>query len=315
MFWRLFLTYMLFVILAVTAVGVLILQRNGGQEIFIALSREVTIAVVAIILFSVAPAFLLARRMTHPMDELAEGASRVANGDFEYRFPLHGGTELATVAAAFNAMTNQLSKTFAQLASDRGRLRAILSGMAEGVIAIDNELRIVFANERAGALFEFDPEPAKDQMIGDVVKLPTILDLVQRSHTRSEASREVIDWHGSTDKTLAVYVSRAPGATLTGSVIVINDVTELRRLERLRQDFVANVSHELKTPLSNIKSSIEVLIDGAVDDPKARGQFLETIAEQTIRQQELIDRTASQARRPCRSTPRPAVFTPTMRAP
>ena len=99
-----------------------------------------------------------------------------------------------------------------------------------------------------------------------------------------------------TVKSLVVYVSRLPGPNSPGAVMVLQDTTDLRRLERLRQDFVANVSHELKTPLANIKSSVEVLMDGAVEDPNARGMFLEQIAEQADRQQLLIEDLLSLAR-------------------
>jgi two-component system phosphate regulon sensor histidine kinase PhoR len=112
--------------------------------------------------------------------------------------------------------------------------------------------------------------------------------LVEKTLAESGPYREELDWKGPMAKSLAIYVSRLPGPESPGAVMVLHDITEIRRLERLRQDFVANVSHELKTPLANIKSSVEVLLDGAVEDPASRGTFLAEIEDQSNRLETLI---------------------------
>src|SRR5207248_2945957 len=95
-------------------------------------------------------------------------------------------------------------------------------------------------------------------------------------------------WKGPADRSLDVYVARLPGGGGHGAILVLHETTELRRLERLRHEFVANVSHELKTPLCIIKTCVETLLDGAIDDLDHRGTFLENVAEQADRLQLLI---------------------------
>jgi two-component system phosphate regulon sensor histidine kinase PhoR len=129
-----------------------------------------------------------------------------------------------------------------------------------------------------------------------VTRQRTLREAVDAALAGGGPQRRELAWNGASEKYLTLYVSLLPGGNPVGAVLVIHDTTELRRLERLRQEFVANVSHELKTPLANIKSSVETLIDGAVEDPSARGLFLAEIADQADRQQMLIEDLLSLAR-------------------
>ena len=104
----------------------------------------------------------------------------------------------------------------------------------------------------------------------------------------SDVSHEELTWNGPGSSNLTVHAARLPGEPPRGAVLVLHDTSELRKLERIRQEFVANVSHELKTPLSIIKACVETLIDGAVDDVQHRGAFLENVAVQTDRLHALI---------------------------
>ena len=296
MFLRLFLTYLSLVVLAVAAVGALVLRRTEGSELFLELAQQVGLAMVVIALVAVIPSYLLARRFTRPLDELTEGAARLVAGEFGHQIHISRSRELAAVARMFNSMTLHLAETFHQLERDREQLRTILSGMVEGVVAIDNAQLVLFANDRAGELLEFVPGQAVGRKLWEITRQPAVRQLVDRALAGKGPHREELDWKGPTVKSLVVYVARLPGPNSPGAVIVLQDTTDIRRLERLRQDFVANVSHELKTPLANIKSSVEVLMDGAVEDPNARGLFLEQIAEQADRQQALIEDLLSLAR-------------------
>ncbi len=294
MFWRLFLTYLLLVATAVLLVGVLVLQR--AEHLFWELAGDVATAAAVSVALSVPTAYLLARRFTRPLVELTAGAGRIAEGDFGHKIRPAGSREIATLARSFNAMTDRLAATFAQVARDREQLRTILSGMVEGVVAFDNEQRVLFANDRAAQLLEFPPDQAVGRKLWEVTRQRAVQEAADKALKGTGPHRAELDWKGPADRSLAVYVSRLPGPDSPGAVMVLHDTTELRRLERLRQDFVANVSHELKTPLANIKSSVEVLLDGAAEDPASRGMFLEQIDEQAVRLDALIRDLLSLAR-------------------
>ncbi len=294
MFWRLFCTYLLLVFATVGLLGVLTFQRDA--EVFGALYREVAVAVVVVVLAATGAAYVLARRFTRPLAELREGARRLADGDLGHTIRVGGGAEHAELAETLNAMSARLAATFRLLEHDREQLRAILSGMVEGVIAIDDRRRVLFANDRAGQLLEFDPRKAVHELLCNVTRLATFHEVVERGLTGAEPHREEFDVPGAGARHLAVYVSRFTGHGMPGAVVVIDDTTDVRQAERMRQDFVANASHELKTPLAVIKSSVETLIDGAAEDPEARAAFLEQVANEADRLADLIKDMLSLAR-------------------
>jgi two-component system phosphate regulon sensor histidine kinase PhoR len=121
-----------------------------------------------------------------------------------------------------------------------------------------------------------------------VVRQRALLDAVRRALDSPEPHREELTWTGPITRSLTVHAARLPGKPPRGAVLVLHDTSEIRRLERIRQEFVANVSHELKTPLSVIKAHIETLLDGAMDDAQHRGRFLDQISRQADRLHALI---------------------------
>lgn len=294
MFWRLFLTYLLLVVLAVGVVGAVVFQKSRPDlpDLF----EVVGVAVLLVVAVAAPPAYLLARRFAAPLDALAAGARRLADGDLGHTVQVSGSTAHAAVAATFNAMSGRLAATFAQIAHDREQLRAILGGMVEGVVAIDPDRRVVFANGRAGELLGFDPETATGRPVGDVARPAGFAEAVAAGLAAPGPHREELDARGPAGRSLAVFISRFTGPGAAGAVVVVQDTTELRRLERVRQEFVANVSHELKTPLAVIKSAVEALGDGAADDPPARDQFLGIMTAEADRLEALIQDLLSLAR-------------------
>jgi two-component system phosphate regulon sensor histidine kinase PhoR len=229
-----------------------------------------------------------ARRFCRPLRDLSEAADRLGRGEFEPHVFAPGRDALARLGRDFNRMSDRLAARIAQLEEDRQQLRTILSGMVEGVVALDAEQRILFANDRAHQLLEFPTRSPVGRRLWEVVRQRPLLDVVRRALQRPEPHREELAWHGATARSLTVHAARIPGEPARGAVLVVHDTSELRRLERLRQEFVANVSHELKTPLSVIKVCVETLLDGAADDPTHRGRFLEQIAGQAERLHALI---------------------------
>jgi two-component system phosphate regulon sensor histidine kinase PhoR len=258
------------------------------QEQMAGLSRIVWTVVAGTGAAVMALAFWWARRVAQPIQELTHGAVRIAAGDYGHRVYAVGQEEVGTLARTFNHMSERLAAQFAQLEEDRQQLRTILSGMVEGVVALDAEQRILFANERAAQLLELPTSARPGRKLWEVVRRRALQDVVRRALAGSEPVQEELTWDGAASRSLTVHAATLPGAPPRGVVLVLHDTSELRRLERLRQEFVANVSHELKTPLSVMKVCVETLLDGAAEDPQHRTTFLEQIGEQADRLHNLI---------------------------
>lgn len=281
MFWRLLLAFIGFAMIS-SIVAIILLSAIGRGD------PTDLVIVILIGIAALLPAWVFARRFVRPLKKLTDAAGRIAAGDYGQRLPGSVWGESRSLASTFNTMSNRLEAQFQQLEADRQQLRTILGGMVEGVIGLGPQQRVLFANEAAGRMLEFDPQNAIGRPIWEITRLPRIQQVLEKALKGTDAHREEFDWKGPTARQLAIYVAPLPGDPAPGAVLVLHDITELRRLERLRQDFVANVSHELKTPLSVIKACIEALIDGAVEEPESRKPFLDQINEQGERLHSLI---------------------------
>jgi two-component system phosphate regulon sensor histidine kinase PhoR len=280
MFARLFGLYSLIVLLALYAAGAFLLPEVGPGRL--AGFAFVTALVAAW------PAYVVTRRFAEPVRGLTDALNRVGESGPGRKVYSGGFGLVGPALRAFNAMSERLAERVARLEDERQQLRAVLSGMVEGVLALDARQRILFANDRAAELLDFSPTRAVGRHFWEVVRQRPVQELVTRAMAAEEPSRRELDWTGPSAKSLALYVARLSGKPSDGAVVVLHDTSELRRLERVRQEFVANVSHELKTPLAVIKASVETLIDGAADDPAHRGPFLDQIDEQADRLHALI---------------------------
>ena len=288
MFWRLTLRFSLAVLAAVAVAGLAAARcvddPNARLTLFAWLAVAAAVGVVVVAFWSLR----ITRIMTPALRELAHAAERIGAGKPGERVFAHGSGVVGNLNRSFNRMSEQLSMRIAALEEDRQQLRAILSGMVEGVVALDADQRILFANDRAVELLEFPTKTPVGRRLWEVVRRRPLLDLVRQALKRSEPCREELRSSDGSSRSLTVHAARLPGEPPRGAVLVLHDTTDLRRLERLRQEFVANVSHELKTPLTGIKLCTETLLGGAVEDPDNRTRFLEQIAAQSERLHLLI---------------------------
>jgi two-component system, OmpR family, phosphate regulon sensor histidine kinase PhoR len=234
----------------------------------------------------------LARQVARPLEDLTKAAEYLGGGAGAPRVLPEREDEVGELGRTFNRMSARLAQRITRLEADRQQLTAILGGMVEGVVALDAGQRIVFANERAVQLLEMPAGACVGRRLWEVVRQRPLLDVVQRALASTEPRREELSWSGAAARSLTVHAASLPGAEphrgVRGAVLVLHDTSELRRLERLRQEFVANVSHELKTPLSVIQACVETLLDGAAEDAGHRTHFLEQIAGQADRLHALI---------------------------
>jgi two-component system phosphate regulon sensor histidine kinase PhoR len=200
---------------------------------------------------------------------------------------------LGRLARRFNEVAPALEGRITRLERDGLQLRVVLGGMVEGVLAVDPRRRLLFANASADALFGLD-DRSVGRFLPELIRSPQIQEAIEAALSGPGVYTGEVRLTGREPfpkphaRTLAVHGARLPGPPPAGAVLVFHDVSELRRLERMREDFVANVSHELKTPLSSIKAYTETLLDWALHDDEVNTRFLGRIEEQAERLERLI---------------------------
>jgi two-component system, OmpR family, phosphate regulon sensor histidine kinase PhoR len=227
-------------------------------------------------------------RIIRPVATLNEAAKALATGDYQHHAYVPNRDELGTLAAALNRLSEGLDLRMSQLSQTADRQSTVLEGMIEGVIAVDERQRIVLANEAAGRVFEFRPTASAGRPLLEVARNHALHAAVTAALATGELQRLETRRVGVQTLSMNIHVQPLPGRPCPGVVLVIHDTTELRRLEAIRRDFVANVSHELKTPLSSIKAYTETLRGGALRDLETADRFLGQIEEQAERLNRLI---------------------------
>lgn len=239
---------------------------------------------------------VVTRRIGKSLSHLHEAASRMATGDLNSRVPIPDTAELADLAETLNGMAEQLGRVIRASSNASREQQAILTSMQEGVIAVTNDDRILILNPAAEQLLGTSVDKARGRIVSEVIRHPGLLKLLERCRSDRVPLVEEIALRDISTGTGQDRILQATGTALVdtegkniGALLVLNDVTQTRKLENMRRDFVANVSHELKTPITSIKGFVETILDGALDDPAKAREFLEIVARQTDRLNSIIE--------------------------
>ena len=235
--------------------------------------------------------YLVAQGIARPWREIRQAAERFAAGDLGYRVPAQESAEARGLAEAMNEMAAQLDERLHALAEQRNQQEALLSSMVEGVLAVDAEERILTLNRAAAELFGVASDQARGRRLTEAIRNPSLQRFVRQALAGTEFTEGEVVLREGADRFLQAHgtVLRNGQDHRIGALIVLNDVTRLRRLEGVRRDFVANVSHELKTPITSIKGFAEILREGALDDRGEAERFVEIIARQSDRLEAIIE--------------------------
>jgi two-component system, OmpR family, phosphate regulon sensor histidine kinase PhoR len=246
---------------------------------------------VAIALLAAAIIFFITRRLSRPLAEINQGAERFARGDLSSKVPVPQSEELAKLAEALNHMAAQLDDRFRTITQQRQEQEAILSSMVEGVVAVDNNDRLITLNKAGSRLLMVNPEMVKGHSIQEIIRNKDLQRFLQQTRNASAPAEGEIALNGLSERFIQLHGTKlldARGKAI-GVLLVMNDVTTMRRLERVRRDFVANVSHELRTPITSIKGFIETLQSGAIHEPENALSFLKIIGRQADRLNQIIE--------------------------
>ena len=215
---------------------------------------------------------------------LVKTTQRLASGEKEGHVKVEASDELGLLAGSFNELSDTLHRTTTDMAHTRERLESILEGMQEAVVAVDSKDRINLINRSALKLFGLQ-KPPKGVRVDRIIRAPELNTLLVKTRSDGQARAE---FHLSQTPLQIVEITSAVSSFEKTIVLAIRDVTELRRLEQVRQDFVASVSHELRTPVSIIRANAEMLLDGALEESELANQFVEGIERHAIRMARII---------------------------
>ena len=241
---------------------------------------------------------LISRRISRPLEEMKKGADHFAGGDLNHRLAAPDSEELASLVEALNQMAAQLDRRIKTIISQRNELETVLASMLEGVIAVNNDERIIRMNEASADFFNCDYEKCQGRDLQEVIRSSALQHFVRDSIRSSLPKEDDISLYHNGEKTLHLQSSPLLDANKEhiGTLVVFNDVTHLRRLQDMRRDFVANVSHEIKTPLTAIKGFVETLHRGNVDNPAEVQRFLGIIQKHADRLSSIVEDLLSLSR-------------------
>ena len=274
------------------------LPMNLINQAMTSVYLKVSLGGLGIILLATGLSLVLSRRLTQPLEELRRGAERFSRGDLTMKLPRPDLRELVGLGETLNHMASQLDERIGTILRQRQEQEAVLASMVEGVIAVDSRSRVISLNRAASSLLGLDPEFVIQRRITEVVENPDLQWFITRSLAASEPIEGEITLQGDKLRFLQAHGTtlKDPHGKAFGVLIVVHDVTRLRQLENARRDFVANVSHELKTPITSIKGFVETLLEGAIQDPQHAGEFLKIIGRQADRLGAIIEDLLSLSR-------------------
>jgi two-component system phosphate regulon sensor histidine kinase PhoR len=252
------------------------------------LRRHLLVAMLIGLGLSIAFGYMVYAVVSRPVQRVAEASRQLAIGNLESEIPVAGDRDLATVSSSLNAMARNLRFKMAELEADKHRTEAVIAAMGSGVVVFDRGARVVLANSSIHSLLDLQGETV-GRIPMELVRHPSIESAVRMALDGVDAP--AIELTTRRDKVL--LAKAAPVRALSGDVelvvMVFHDLTEIRRTERMRKDFVANVSHEFKTPLTSIRGFAETLLSLEPGDPAVIHEFLEAIDRNSKLLQRLVD--------------------------
>ena len=230
---------------------------------------------------------LFSKKITRNLFMIIEKSRKIAQGDLSTRIEIDSKDELSQLSKNMNEMAVKLSDLLNHLKRDKYNLNTVLSSVHDGIIAIDSGKKVIFFNKQALQLLDTSGENIIDQVYYEVIRSQHINSLISSFFEKPVFIRDEIK---NDDRALDVVITsfKTEDKTGQGAVMVLRDITQYNRLAKMRREFVANVSHEFKTPLAAIRGYAETLLDWGLDDEKLRKKYIEKIIKQSNQLENLV---------------------------
>jgi len=262
-----------------------IIAAIGSMNGALVFSMSIVLPIIGVV------SYILAKRISKPLRQMNKVALSMASGSFSERADSNQGGEIGELARSINFLARELSVTIADLTLERNRLRDVIDGLSEGILAVDRGGEVTHTNRALAELFSGSRALSDGSLHSTrlgLVPFPEVWDDIDSVLTGSEPTEQTIELK---DRILRVRITplRDEYGSVAGAVGLIVDITSSELLEKTRREFVANVSHELRTPLTAMRGLVEPMRDGLVKTEEARQRYLDIILRETMRLSRLIN--------------------------
>ncbi|PIU41379.1 MAG: PAS domain-containing sensor histidine kinase [Candidatus Omnitrophica bacterium CG07_land_8_20_14_0_80_42_15] len=266
------------------------LPLESVQKTLFAIRRIVFIGLLFALVFAFILGSIVARRTIKPINRMIQISRKFSEGDFSRRIIHNSKDEIGELANTLNNMAQDIEDKIKEIEAQNQKVAAIFNSMIEGVIVVDKSARVISINPTVEKIFGISKKYVEGKLLLEAIRNNDI------SESINDAIKNGRSVSGEISLVLPVrkifQINAVPifdNDSINGCLAVIHDITEMRRLETMRSDFVANVSHELKTPLTSIKGFVETLLEGALDDKENNRNFLKIIYDHTERLNNLVE--------------------------
>ena len=277
----------IYVTIPVKDMGIIVrvsIPLNKLNSINIAFLCYTIIGLLVGLLFTMLLAVKLSHIITDPIYKLISISKEISRGNYKKRVDINSNDEIGQLAATFNEMADKLDSTLSDVMNKNIRVDTVINSMSSGIIAVDNKGKIILINTIACNIFGVHHGPGIiGKNIGDITRNIKINSYMNETISNNVQLMEELSLSTSSnsEKIYRIYTSPIksvePGNLNSGGIIALNDITALKKLEQMRTEFVSNVSHELKTPLTSIRGFVETLKSGAIEDTEIAAHFLDII--------------------------------------
>lgn len=259
--------------------GAVYLYTNGifSKTTFLLILTSITILTIAIV-------YVVTKRISQPIEQVILSAQQFAEGEMQHELTISESSVANRLSKSLQQIVHQLQNNIERVVNQRNELEALLSSMNEGVIAVDNDGYILRLNRAAMELLSIEDGQYQNHLLIEVVRNTELQKFVQMllSDVNKLEVKIAVTKENKTLQTHGSWLIDSYGSRL-GAVIVLNDISRIEKLEKIRSEFVSNVSHELKTPITTIRGYVETLKEIAFDDKETALKFLDTVLKQTER--------------------------------
>jgi two-component system, OmpR family, phosphate regulon sensor histidine kinase PhoR len=252
------------------------------------LRRQLTVSMGIGVALSLLFGYMVYGVVSRPLRRMADASHQLAYGDLNTVIPVMGDRDLATVGSSLNAMAKSLRRKMEELESDKYRTEAIIAAMSAGVTVFDHNARVILANRSMQTLLDLHGDTS-GKIPMELVRDPAIESAIRQALAGLDPPSIDLTTRGNRVLLAKAAAVRSISGAVELVVMVFHDLTEIRRTEKMRKDFVANVSHEFKTPLTSIRGFAETLLNAEPEDPAVRHEFLEAIERNSALLQALVD--------------------------